>query len=89
VQDGVMDQRMVRRERFEAVYRELYPSICGYVLRPVREPEDAAEVVAETFATLWRRFDASPGEPSCAPGCSASRGASSRTSVAASSGAAR
>ena len=49
-----------RRERFEAAYRELYPSICGYVLRRVREPEDAAEVIAETFATLWRRFDASP-----------------------------
>jgi RNA polymerase sigma factor (sigma-70 family) len=30
------------------------------VLRRVREPEDAAEIVAETFATLWRRFDASP-----------------------------
>lgn len=49
-----------RRERFESVYGELYPAICGYVLRRVREPEDAAEVVAETFATLWRRFDASP-----------------------------
>lgn len=49
-----------RRERFESVYRELYPSICGYVLRRVREPEDAAEIVAETFATLWRRFDTCP-----------------------------
>lgn len=49
-----------RRRRFEATYRELYAPICGYVLRRVREPEDAAEVVAETFATLWRRFDACP-----------------------------
>ena len=54
--DGVAE----RRERFESVYRELYPAICGYVLRRVREPEDAAEIVAETFATLWRRLDASP-----------------------------
>jgi RNA polymerase sigma factor (sigma-70 family) len=49
-----------RRERFERVYRELYAPICGYALRRVREPEDAAEAIAETFATLWRRFDACP-----------------------------
>ena len=49
-----------RRERFEAVYRELYAPICGYALRRVHEPEDAAEVIAETFATLWRRFDRCP-----------------------------
>jgi len=49
-----------RRHRYEAAYRELYAPICGYVLRRVREPEDAAEVIAETFATLWRRFDRCP-----------------------------
>src|SRR5579884_2380283 len=49
-----------RRERFETAYRELYEPICGYALRRVREPEDAAEVIAETFATLWRRFDRCP-----------------------------
>jgi RNA polymerase sigma-70 factor (ECF subfamily) len=49
-----------RRERFEAAYTESYPSICGYALRRVREPDDAAEVIAETFATLWRRFDDCP-----------------------------
>jgi RNA polymerase sigma-70 factor, ECF subfamily len=49
-----------RRERFEAAYRELYAPICGYVLRRVHDPEDAAEVIAETFATLWRRFDRCP-----------------------------
>ena len=31
-----------RRRRFEAAYRELYAPICGYTLRRVREPEDAA-----------------------------------------------
>jgi RNA polymerase sigma-70 factor (ECF subfamily) len=49
-----------RRERFETVYRDLYEPICGYVLRRVRRPEDAAEAIAETFATLWRRFDRCP-----------------------------
>jgi RNA polymerase sigma factor (sigma-70 family) len=58
MQDGGMTDE--RRERFETVYRELYAPICGYTLRRIREPEDAAEVVAETFATLWRRFDACP-----------------------------
>lgn len=56
-----MDQGVdERRERFEAVYRELYTPICGYTLRRVRDPEDAAEAIAETFATLWRRFDRCP-----------------------------
>jgi RNA polymerase sigma-70 factor (ECF subfamily) len=49
-----------RRERFEAAYRELYEPICGYTLRRVRQPDDAAEAIAETFTTLWRRFDACP-----------------------------
>jgi RNA polymerase sigma-70 factor (ECF subfamily) len=61
MQDGVMAQEIAeRRERFESVYRELYAPVCGYALRRIRRPEDAAEVVAETFATLWRRFDACP-----------------------------
>jgi RNA polymerase sigma factor (sigma-70 family) len=56
-----------RRQRFEAAYRELYAPICGYALRRVREPEDAAEVIAETFATLWRRFDRCPQGPELRP----------------------
>jgi RNA polymerase sigma factor (sigma-70 family) len=61
MQDGPMDGGIAeRRERFEAVYRELYAPVCGYALRRIRQPEDAAELVAETFATLWRRFDTCP-----------------------------
>ncbi len=56
-----------RRERFEAAYRELYEPICGYALRRVRDPEDAAEAVAETFATLWRRFDRCPQDADLRP----------------------
>jgi RNA polymerase sigma-70 factor (ECF subfamily) len=60
-QDCQMDYGVAdRRERFEAAYRELYAPICGYTLRRVRNPEDAAEAIAETFATLWRRFDRCP-----------------------------
>ncbi|HVF04239.1 MAG TPA: RNA polymerase sigma factor [Frankiaceae bacterium] len=52
-----------RRGRYEAAYRALYAPVCGYVTRRVPDPQDAAEVVAETFLTLWRRFeDAPPGD---------------------------
>src|SRR3954470_1572213 len=44
-----------RRERFQALYEANYPAILGYALR--RAPRDeAADVVAETFLTAWRRF---------------------------------
>ena len=48
------------RDRFELLYGELYAPVSGYVARRVANPEDAAEVVAETFATLWRRLDSCP-----------------------------
>jgi RNA polymerase sigma factor (sigma-70 family) len=54
---GIEDDR---RSGFETAYRELYSPICGYALRRVSDPEDAAEVVAESFLTLWRRWDEAP-----------------------------
>lgn len=56
-----------RRERFELLYRELYEPISGYVLRRVRNPEDAAEAIAETFVTLWRRLDSCPADGEVRP----------------------
>lgn len=49
-----------RQQRFEAAYRSLYGPVCGFVLRRVSSPEVAADVVAETFLTLWRRLDDGP-----------------------------
>ncbi|UBU15494.1 RNA polymerase sigma factor [Nonomuraea gerenzanensis] len=49
-----------RKHRFEAVYKETYEHILGYAVRRCESPEDAADVVAETFAIAWRRFDALP-----------------------------
>ena len=43
-------------ERFRGVYDENYARILGYALRRTRSPEDAADVVAETFLTAWRRL---------------------------------
>ncbi|GAA3168753.1 RNA polymerase sigma factor [Nonomuraea roseoviolacea] len=49
-----------RRIRFEAVYEQTYEQILGYAVRRCDSPEDAADVVSETFAIAWRRADALP-----------------------------
>ncbi|MFJ2031502.1 RNA polymerase sigma factor [Streptosporangium sp. NPDC087985] len=46
--------------RFVQIYEHAYRPILGYVLRRCTDPEDAADVVAETFATAWRRIDEIP-----------------------------
>jgi RNA polymerase sigma-70 factor (ECF subfamily) len=46
--------------RFEAVYSDTYEHILGYAMRRCDTAEDAADVVAETFAVAWRRIDALP-----------------------------
>ncbi|MET9063801.1 RNA polymerase sigma factor [Streptosporangium sandarakinum] len=46
--------------RFVQIYEHAYRPILGYVLRRCADPEDAADVVAETFATAWRRIDEIP-----------------------------
>jgi len=48
--------------RFRTVYEANYARILGYVLRRTTSPEDSADVVADTFATAWRKIDAMPGE---------------------------
>ena len=55
------------RERFELLYGELYAPISGYVMRRVANPEDAAEAIADTFATLWRRVDRCPAGAEARP----------------------
>ncbi|MFD1938890.1 MULTISPECIES: RNA polymerase sigma factor [Nonomuraea] len=49
-----------RRARFEAVYAGTYEQIVGYVVRRCPSPDDAADVVAETFAIAWRKIDELP-----------------------------
>lgn len=50
-----------RRHRFEQVYAEHRTALLGYVLRRTASGEDAADVIAETFLTAWRRLDDIPG----------------------------
>jgi RNA polymerase sigma-70 factor (ECF subfamily) len=47
-------------EEFTAVYAATYKPLLGYALRRCDSPEDAADVVAETFAVAWRRSDEMP-----------------------------
>jgi RNA polymerase sigma-70 factor (ECF subfamily) len=42
-------------DRFEDVYRHTYGQILGYALRRCASPEDAADIVAETYTIAWRR----------------------------------
>lgn len=49
-----------RQRRFEAVYAANHASILGYVLRRTENPDDAADVIADTFLTVWRRLDEVP-----------------------------
>lgn len=50
-----------RQERFRALYLSARPRLLAYALRRSPSPEDAADVVAETFAIAWRRLDDVPG----------------------------
>lgn len=46
--------------RFEALYTDTFARLLGFALRRCDCAEDAADVVAETFAIAWRRLDAVP-----------------------------
>jgi RNA polymerase sigma factor (sigma-70 family) len=49
-----------RERRFEALYEAYHGAVLGYVLRRTANPEDAADVMAETFMTSWRRLNEVP-----------------------------
>jgi RNA polymerase sigma-70 factor (ECF subfamily) len=50
-------------ERFRQCYRENYRPLVGFARRRTSTPEDAADVVAETFLVAWRRLEAVPTGP--------------------------
>ncbi|NUW43256.1 RNA polymerase sigma factor [Nonomuraea rhodomycinica] len=49
-----------RKERFEVIYVANYTDILAYIRRRTDSHEDAADALAETFATAWRRLDDVP-----------------------------
>jgi RNA polymerase sigma-70 factor (ECF subfamily) len=52
--------RELAQIRFGRLYRDQGRAILAYALRRVENPEDAADVVAETFLVAWRRLDEVP-----------------------------
>jgi RNA polymerase sigma factor (sigma-70 family) len=50
-------------DHFERVYRECGTAVLGYALRRSASRDDALDVVAETFATAWRRRRDLPPDP--------------------------
>jgi RNA polymerase sigma-70 factor (ECF subfamily) len=55
--------RELAAQRFSDLYRENARELLGYALRRSADPDDAADVVAETFLTAWRRLsDVPPGD---------------------------
>ena len=46
-----------REQRFRSIYLENDAPLTGYVLRRVPSPEDAGDIVADTFLAAWRRLD--------------------------------
>lgn len=57
------DDRSQREGRFRALYQEQYGPIQAYAVRRTDSPEDAADVVADTFMIAWRRLDEVPEPP--------------------------
>ena len=58
-----MSDRPRRDEVFQRLYAAHFDQLLGYALRRVDRPEDAADVVAETFLVAWRRLpDVPPGD---------------------------
>lgn len=52
--------RELAEQRFGRLYRQHAREILGYALRRCPDPEDAADAVAETFLTAWRRLGEVP-----------------------------
>jgi len=55
------------RRRFEQVYAAHQAAILGYALRRAGNADDAADVIAETFLTAWRRIDDIPAGEAARP----------------------
>lgn len=50
-------------DEFAEIYAATYKPLLGYALRRCDSPEDAADVVAETFTIAWRRAEDIPSGP--------------------------
>lgn len=58
-----LEPDLAARERLTALYGSHGRAVLAYALRRAPTPEDAADVVAETFLVAWRRLGDVPEEP--------------------------
>src|SRR5687767_10364110 len=56
-----------REHAFRALYDSRFDAVLGYALRRTNRPEDAADVVSETFLVAWRRLDHVPAGDASLP----------------------
>src|SRR4051794_19292838 len=55
--------REIAEQRFSGLYRAYARALLGYSLRRCADPDEAADVVAESFLIAWRRLpDVPPSE---------------------------
>jgi RNA polymerase sigma-70 factor (ECF subfamily) len=67
VSDTISAAHFERVERFRALYDRAYPRIVAYVARRARSMSDSDDIVAEVFATAWRRLDDIPTDERATP----------------------
>ena len=48
---------MASPDPFDALFNSTYPQVVAYVRRRIVNVQDADDVVAEIYATAWRRRD--------------------------------
>lgn len=52
--------RAEREQRFERLYRETAKNLLAFLARRTSNPEDATDLLAETYTIAWRRLDDIP-----------------------------
>ncbi|MEV4812202.1 RNA polymerase sigma factor [Micromonospora avicenniae] len=57
-----MSSGIEHEDRFRRVYAGNFQPLLAYALRRTEQPEDAADVVAETFLVAWRRSYEMPAD---------------------------
>ncbi len=55
-----MSQPPDREERFRRLYRAHGRAVLAYAVRRTADPQDAADVLADTFLVAWRRLEELP-----------------------------
>lgn len=61
------EQQASPADRFRVVFDACYPRVMAYATRRTASVDDAEDVVADTFAVVWRRLDDVPAGEAAVP----------------------